>query len=258
MTPLSSLLNWEKMSKVQDKKDNIFLNQEGRGDFQFNYRVAEVFEDMLKRSVPCYSHVIEMTAKILDKFLVSEDTIYDLGSSTGTTLIELARRLDHLNLTFTGFDNSPAMVEKAALKAEMYSKTDRLGFFEKDITQLDLENGGAVILNYTMQFIKPEVREEFLKKVHGFLRPGGILVMSEKVIVDDSELNAGFLELYHDYKRTMGYSEIEIANKRDALENVLIPLSSEQNAGFLRKAGFVSVQPFFQWFNFVSFIAIKS
>jgi len=239
------------------RKDDIFRDREWNGGFQFNRRVAEVFDDMLKRSVPCYSQVIEMTARILENFLISGDRVYDLGSSTGTTLIELARRLEHLKLKFTGFDNSAAMVEKATLKAEIYSKKERLKFKKKDITDLDLHQGGAIILNYTMQFISPEIRKDFLTKIHGFLRPGGVLVMSEKVILTDPALNRGFVEFYHDFKRSMGYSEIEISNKREALENVLIPFTAEENLALLKTAGFTNAQPFFQWFNFVSFVGIR-
>ncbi len=239
------------------RKDDIFRDREWNGGFQFNRRVAEVFDDMLKRSVPCYSQVIEMTARILENFLISGDRVYDLGSSTGTTLIELARRLEHLKLKFTGFDNSAAMVEKATLKAEIYSKKERLKFKKKDITDLDLHQGGAIILNYTMQFISPEIRKDFLTKIHGFLRPGGVLVMSEKVILTDPALNRGFVEFYHDFKRSMGYSEIEISNKREALENVLIPFTAEENLALLKTAGFTNAQPFFQWFNFVSFMGIR-
>ena len=239
------------------RKDEIFREQERHGKFQFNRKVAEVFDDMLKRSVPCYFQVIEMTTRILEEFLISGDKVYDLGSSTGTTLMELARRLEHLKLKFTGFDNSAAMVEKATLKAEIYSKKERLKFEKKDITDLNLNQGGAVILNYTMQFIRPEIREDFLKKIYGFLRPGGVLVMSEKVVVKDPVLNNEFVEFYHDFKRSMGYSEIEISNKREALENVLIPLTAEENLALMKRAGFNTAYPFFQWFNFISFVGIK-
>ncbi len=108
-----------------------------------------------------------------------------------------------------------------------------------------------------MQFISPEIRKDFLTKIHGFLRPGGVLVMSEKVILSDLALNSGFVEFYHDFKRSMGYSEIEISNKREALENVLIPFTAEENLALLKTAGFTNAQPFFQWFNFVSFVGIR-
>ena len=237
-------------------RDTLFQENGAPEDFRFTERVVEVFDDMLVRSVPCYAMVIEMTADILKRFLKAGDLICDLGSSTGTTLLELSRRLQFPGLRYNGFDNSPAMVEKAALKAEMYSKTN-ITFHEADITTLAINNAGAVLLNYTLQFIRPMVRQNFLRRVHGFLRPGGVLIVSEKIIHDDPFLNRAFLDFYHDYKRQQGYSEIEITKKREALENVLIPISVAENMKLFKQAGFTHVEPFFKWFNFASFLAVK-
>lgn len=238
-------------------KDNIFEQEEIKEDFQFNQRVAEVFDDMLTRSVPNYAQVIDMTAQLLGNFLKEGDHVYDLGCSTGNTLINLARKLKIKSLKFVGIDNSPAMVAKATLKAEMYSKQDQVQFLEQDINDLQIEDGGAIILNYTMQFIRPMLREDFLKKIYTFLRPGGVLILSEKVISHDPALNRNFIDFYLDFKRAQGYSEIEISKKREALENVLIPFSIEENRQLLEQAGFKSIESFFQWFNFISFVAIK-
>ncbi len=238
-------------------RDNIFENEELKADFQFNDRVAEVFDDMLNRSVPNYQQVIGMAAQILSRFLRKGDTVYDLGCSTGATLIELSRRLAGLDLAFTGVDNSAAMIAKAALKAEMYSKQQQIKFIEQDIREVEIEGAGAVILNYTLQFIRPMVRADFLKKVFHALRPGGVLIVSEKIISHDPQLNRSFIDFYLDFKRTQGYSEIEITKKREALEHVLIPFSIEENRELLSQAGFASIETFYQWFNFVSFVAVK-
>lgn len=238
-------------------KDTLFQQGGVEADFQFTDRVAEVFDDMLARSVPNYGQVIEMTSQVLSRFLAPGDRVYDLGCSTGNTLLQLARRLSHLDLHFLGIDNSPAMVQKARLKAEMYSKQNRLAFLEGDITTIALEPAGAILCNYTLQFIRPLQRKEFLARVAGFLRPGGVLILSEKIISHDPMLNRAWIDFYLDFKRAQGYSEIEIAAKREALENVLIPFSIEENRALLREAGFSSIETFFQWFNFVSFVAIK-
>ncbi len=238
-------------------KDDIFQNNSIDKDFQFNERVAEVFDDMLDRSVPCYRQVIDMTSRILGQLLQPDDTVYDLGCSTGSTLIELSRKLDHLKLHFIGVDNSASMIQKAIRKAEMYTKTERIKFVEKDINDLVIEGAGAVMLNYTMQFIRPMLRQDFLSKVHSFLRPGGVLVLSEKVVSHDPLLNRTFIECHHQFKKEQGYSEMEIAKKREALENVLIPFSIEENRTMLAGAGFTHIETFFQWFNFASFVAIK-
>jgi tRNA (cmo5U34)-methyltransferase len=225
--------------------------------FAFNEQVAEVFDDMLDRSVPFYKQVMTMTAEILGRALETGDTVYDLGCSTGTTLLHLARMLGPKNLRFVGVDNSQAMLDKALRKAEMFSMADRIFFMEQDIIRGDFSGAGGIILNYTLQFIKPAVRQEFLARIHNELRPGGILILSEKVVSRDEEFNGQFLAAYHQYKKRRGYSELEISNKRDALENVLIPLSVSENMDLLREAGFSRMETFFQWFNFVSIVAGK-
>ena len=238
-------------------RDSLFNQDKVNEDFRFTDKVAEVFDDMLNRSVPNYGQVIAMTAQILEKFLKPHDRVYDLGCSTGSTLLELARRLEPVHLNFVGIDNSPAMIKKAALKAEMYSKKNKIQFIERDIADAKIENAGAIILNYTLQFIRPIVRPDFLKKIHAALRPGGVLILSEKTISHDPKLNRIFIDFYLNFKRTQGYSEIEITKKREALENVLIPFSIAENSKMLIDAGFASSETFSQWFNFVSFVAIK-
>jgi tRNA (cmo5U34)-methyltransferase len=139
----------------------------------------------------------------------------------------------------------------------MFSVADRIDFIEKDIIQAELSRAGGIILNYTLQFIKPSIRLEFLRNIYNGLRNNGILILSEKIICKDKQLDQQFLDSYHQYKMRRGYSELEIANKREALENVLIPLTIQENCDLLEQAGFTSVETFFQWFNFVSFVARK-
>lgn len=236
-------------------KDDIFKTDSIFEDFRFTPQVAEVFDDMLARSVPNYGQVIGMVAQLLQKSMHPGDTVYDLGCSTGATLVELARRLPQ-DLLFCGVDNSPAMIAKASLKAASYAKK-QIRFAEQDITKIEIVNAGAIILNYTLQFVRPMLRADFVKKLHNSLRPGGVLILSEKVISHDPRLNRTFIDFYHDFKRAQGYSEIEISKKREALENVLIPFSIEENKKLLIDAGFSTVETFFQWFNFVSFVAVK-
>ncbi len=235
--------------------DKLFNNMSG--DFTFNDKVAEVFDDMLERSVPCYRQVLDMTGKLLDSFVQDGDLIYDLGCSTGRPLIALTEMLKSKNLRYIGMDSSEAMINKARIKAEMYSKQDQVSFELADITTTDLEPCRAVLLSYTLQFLRPMNRAAFLRKIYTSLKPGGILILSEKIISHHSSLNRSFIDIYLDFKRRQGYSEIEITKKREALENILIPFSIEENLSQLREAGFTSCESFFQWFNFVSFAAVK-
>lgn len=240
------------------KRDTLFNVESIDKDFDFNERVVEVFDDMLDRSVPYYRQVIEASAQLLERFLSPGDIVYDLGCSTGTTLLEFSRLLGHKGLHFVGVDNSASMLDKARLKAELYSKQDSLSFLCEDITSFNHSNANAIILNYTMQFIRPLQRECFLQCLFKNLRPGGVLIASEKVISPDKRLNREYIDIYHQFKKSRGYSELEIAKKREALENVLIPFSIDENKSMMKKSGFDSVETFFQWYNFASFIAIKS
>lgn len=239
------------------KKDKLFKSGKVSRDFSFDDKVAEVFDDMLDRSVPFYGAVIDGLAGLLRQQDIRGRTVYDLGCSTGTTLLELARRLPALECRFVGIDNAPAMISKARRKAEMFSTTAAVEFLEGDIVTAELDDAGAIICNYTLQFIRPMTRLPFVRRLYEALPAGGICVVSEKLIIHDTKLNRHFIKMHHRFKREQGYSELEIAAKREALENVLIPYSIEENIDLLRQAGFQSVETFFQWFNFASFVALK-
>ncbi len=239
-------------------KDSLFLHKKSAvEDFCFTDEVAEVFDDMLGRSVPFYRETIAMTGRLLAGLLKPGGRVYDLGCSTGNTLIELSRRLAHLRLHFIGVDNAEAMIRKATRKAEMYSKLDCLDFQTADILSVQLRDPAAVIMNYTLQFIRPILRQDFIKRIYYALPAGGILIISEKSVHNNPLFNHVFIQLYLDFKRRQGYSEIEISHKREALENVLIPFADAENLEMLRQAGFQHADKFFQWFNFSSFVAVK-
>jgi tRNA (cmo5U34)-methyltransferase len=238
-------------------KDTLFNIASVEEDFVFNERVVEVFDDMLDRSIPFYRQVIDAQAQLLDGFLQQGDSVFDLGCATGTTLLEFSRLLEHKDLRFVGIDNSAPMLDKARLKSELYSKQERLSFSLEDITAFDHQGAGGIVLNYTLQFIRPLQRESFLQRLFHNLRPGGILLISEKVITHDRRLNREYIDIYYRFKKSRGYSELEIAKKREALENVLIPFTIEENKTMLKNSGFVSTETYFQWFNFTSLIAIK-
>ncbi len=237
--------------------DDLYRQHPPDRDFTFNETVARVFDDMLDRSVPCYAEVIDHCARLLECFIAPGDTIYDLGCSTGTTLLQLSRLLAGHSLHYIGIDSSSAMIKKARSKAAMFSKSDRIRFQRDDITTIRFSNAGAILCNYTLQFVRPMIRQEFVRGLFSSLRDGGILLLSEKIICPHPRLNREFIGMHHRFKRERGYSELEIANKREALENVLIPFTVRENKKLLRQAGFSGVETFFQWFNFVSFVAVK-
>ena len=239
-------------------KDTLFTDPAAPPeDFQFSPKVAEVFDDMLERSVPFYKETMAMAASLLSTFIAPGEVVYDLGCSTGATMLELARRLPDRDLHFIGVDSSAAMVEKARLKAEIYAKSEQLHFIQADILDCPLHDPAAIILNYTLQFIRPLQRPDFVRRLFTAIKPGGLLLVCEKTISHTQGFNRAFIGYYLDFKRRQGYSEIEIAKKREALENVLVPFSAAETVELLQKAGFAQVEQFFQWFNFSGFVARK-
>ncbi len=239
------------------QKDSLYQVEQINEDFIFDERVAQVFDDMLDRSIPFYREVIHSISRILDATLEDKSQIVDLGCSTGSTLLQLSTLLEKRKFKYIGIDNSSSMLNKACLKAELFSKQKHLHFSKEDIMNMKRPGTSAFILNYTLQFIRPINREKVLRQILHNLIPGGICILSEKTISHSPGLNRKFINIYHSFKKEKGYSELEIAKKREALENILIPCSLEENKKMLRSAGFAEVETFFQWFNFVSFVAIK-
>ena len=234
-------------------KDNIF-NKPITKQFEFDEEVASVFDDMLNRSVPFYKENLNLQTDILKNFLNENDKIVDLGSSTGTFLINLAKKYNK-KLNLIGIDNSQAMIQRAKNKAKAFGV--KINFIEADFLEYDFSNSKAIIANYTIQFIRPLKREKLIKKIYSSLKDGGIFLMSEKLITENKKLNKIMIDLYYEFKKEKGYSEYEIAQKREALENVLIPYTMNENIEMLKNAGFINIEVIFRWNNFATFIAFK-
>jgi tRNA (cmo5U34)-methyltransferase len=239
------------------KKDTLFKTSTAPVKFEFNEPVARVLDDMLERSVPFYKECQQMVVDLTLHFAQKGSTIYDLGCSTGTLLRHLVTAIPKTKIIrFVGLDNSEAMLKKARGKLRGHLK--RCDLVEADLEGgFDLTDASVVIMNYTLQFIPPKRRAAMLKKIYQGLRPGGGLILIEKVRGESDGLNDLFIEQYHTYKRTQGYSKLEIAKKREALEKVLVPLKPVKNRDLLAGAGFRQVDVFFKWFNFAGFLAIK-
>jgi len=224
--------------------------------FEFSQKVAGVFDDMIRRSVPYYEANQVMTAQMAAEFYTQNTTIYDLGCSTGTTFQYLDRAFQNRPFSYTGIDNSPAMIEKANLVTK-FSKTHDAKFVLGNIESFDYAGAGVAIANYTFQFIPPENRLRLVKNIFSALCPGGILLLCEKVTEDEPVFSKIFAQLHHDMKKAHGYSDLEIIQKRDALENVLVPNTTDQNRVLLKEAGFQAVAIYHKWYNFASYIALK-
>lgn len=226
------------------------------GGFSFNRDVARVFDDMVTRSVPLYAEVQRLSAEICWSRR-KKGKIYDLGSSTGTTLLAIHSRFNTEPFDYSGIDNSADMNERLKEKLPPLASKQTAVFIQDDITHVTFENPGVILANYTLQFLSPEQRPTLVRKIYDSLPKGGAFFLSEKVLEESEELSNLFIDLYHDFKKHNGYSEMEIARKRDALENVLIPLKVNDYMKMLSEAGFAEVSIILKWCNFCSFLAIK-
>ncbi len=222
--------------------------------FEFDAEVAAVFDDMLQRSVPFYKESQKITEFFALKQLEDGGVVYDLGCSTATLLINISRKLKN-RATLIGLDNSEAMLEQARKKCEAFRAEIEL--YNADILEYDYKEAELFISNYTLQFIRPLIREELVKKISASLKKDGMFIFSEKVISHHPKLNKDLIECYYDFKKEQGYSEYEIMQKREALENVLVPYSEDENIKMAKNCGFSHCEVLFRWANFATFIAIK-
>ena len=224
--------------------------------FTFDEEVADCFDDMVSRSVPYYHEIHRILLDILPYQVRDGDVIYDLGCSTGTTLKVLSKGLESLDVKLVGLDQSPPMIAKA--KEKCSSCHHGPDFYCQDVLTFPLEECGLVIMNYTLQFVPRHQRAELVQRIHQSLRPGGMFVLTEKIESPDRGVQNLQTNLYWDFKRRNGYSELEIAQKRDALEDVLVPLSPTDQMELLSESGFgPQVDMIFRWYNFACFVGIK-
>jgi len=197
------------------KTDTVF-DKPIKKQFEFDAEVAVVFDDMLSRSVPFYDEAMKLTSHFASININKGERVYDLGCSTASLLLEIERRCEE-EIELIGIDNSEAMLEQASKKLHAFNSKIQLDC--GDILTYDYKEAAVICSNYTLQFVRPPVRAQFVKKIYDSLKPGGLFIFSEKVISQDSELNKQMIDTYYEYKKAQGYSEYEIVQKREALEN---------------------------------------
>lgn len=247
-------------SALETARDTLFRTQEAPGPatFEFGPEVVRVFDDMVSRSVPLYSTIQQLTAAMVLRCR-APGAIYDLGCSTGTTLkslIELASE----PLDLVGIDKSEEMLAACGRKLMPILGHHRMRLQRSDLEDapsLAIENCGAVVISLVAQFLQPLSRQMLLATLGERLRPGACLILVEKTIQRSPAINAAFIACHHDFKRGNGYSKSEIARKREALENRLIPFRTEENLAMLNNAGFRDAEIFFTWLNFQGYLALR-
>ena len=236
-------------------RDKLFNSQDDISDFRFDESVVAVFDDMVKRSVPGYEAMIQMVGLVARTYGKDHTNYYDLGASTGAITLALALNNKHNNNKLIAVDNSPQMVKKC--QRNLSGKVDNFEIVCADINDISIENASIVVLNLTLQFVDVEKRSKLIKKIYDGLVAGGALIISEKIHFDNKENQKQLARLHRDFKRANGYSELEIANKRQSLENILVTESKQAHLERLKLCGFRKSSCYFQCLNFASFFSVK-
>ncbi len=238
-------------------RDRVFATPGETADFVFDERVAEVFTDMINRSVPGYATIVSMSGVLAERYCQPGSRVYDLGCSLGGTTLAMSHHIGAREHRLVAVDNSPAMIQRFRRKLDdgQYDQAARIELVCADIDDVAIEDASVVVMNFTLQFIDPTRRDALIRRIARGMRPGGILILSEKIIFPDPDINELFIDLYHRFKNVQGYSDLEISQKRQALENVLRPESLETHRRRCVQAGFTACDVWFQCFNFASLVA---
>lgn len=240
-------------------EDQLYASAEAAGgSFEFNEAVAGVFPDMLKRSIPGYGETIRAIGMLASRFVVADSSCYDLGCSLGAATVAMRDNIDAPGVGIVAIDSSAAMIARCRkiLDAGPQSGPE-VSLIEGDIRSQPIDRASMVVMNYTLQFLPVAERPGMLRRISDGMLDGGVLVLSEKVIDDDREIEQLLVNLHHDFKRSNAYSDLEISRKRTALENVLVPESVSEHRRRLEDAGFRHSGVWLRQFNFVSILAIK-
>lgn len=226
-------------------------------DFVFDDAVVDVFPDMIRRSVPGYETLISLLGVLANDYAQPDSSIYDLGCSLGASTLAMYQQINKADVHFVAIDNAPAMVEQCQVNLGKHMPYASVEVLCQDILDTDIKDASVVIINFTLQFLPLEQRLPLLQKIYQGLRPGGCLILSEKICFADPCTQQLTTDWHHAFKRANHYSDMEISQKRMALENVLIPETPETHLQRLQQCGFQPVEQWFQCFSFASFIGIK-
>ena len=246
------------MTYGKTSKDELFARKIPTSDFVFDEKVADVFDDMILRSIPGYKTIIDMIGVLAERYHKPGSKIYDLGCSLGGATFEISKRLKGKDFSLVAVDKSSAMVERLRQRsAQVGSSEESIKILCEDISDTKIENASIVVLNFTLQFIPISLRRELITHIYDGLLPGGILIMSEKIVFQDKDLDRVIIEMYHKFKESNGYSKLEIRQKKRALEDILIPELIDTHQSRLLSCGFRSFGVWFQCLNFASMLSIK-
>jgi tRNA (cmo5U34)-methyltransferase len=241
------------------KHDNIYANPLSKvADFKFDESVVDVFPDMIQRSVPGYETIIHTIGELAKSAVSDNSNVYDLGCSLGAASLSIARATQDKTFNIIGVDSSEAMVERCKRVVQAFTLTNPITIEQAYAQEVEITNASMVVMNFTLQFIPPADRAALLSKIYEGLNPGGILVLSEKIRHPTLRGNELLIDLHHQFKRDNGYSELEVSQKRAALEKVMLTDTFEEHETRLKNAGFSDVVMWYKCYNFTSLIAVKA
>jgi tRNA (cmo5U34)-methyltransferase len=239
-------------------KDDIYQEpQSPVSAFTFDDQVARVFDDMINRSIPFYKEILARQVRMIERYYQPGTMIYDLGCSNGNLGLQVCRRMGDVDFNMIAVDSSVPMLDAFQQRLAPIPHNDRISLQCGDIRSIPIENASVVVLNFTLQFLPKNEREALIAAIQWGLNSGGAFLFSEKITHPDPQLADLQQDFYYAFKRKNGYSDLEISQKREALDQVLIPETLEQHLARLRQAGFKAVDVWQKWFNFAALIAIR-
>lgn len=243
---------------MTNKSDTIYANKKPHLiDFVFDEAVANVFPDMIRRSVPGYENIITMIGLFAEQYVQNNSRCYDLGCSLGAATLAMRHHIHQNDVSIIAVDNSKSMVERCRNNIDKDTSKADVEILCNDIQNISINEASMVVLNFTLQFLEPELRLDLLKKIYQGMNTGGALILSEKITFIDLIQRDTNIQLHESFKKANGYTDLEVSQKRSALENTLVPDTLETHQQRLADIGFTKVVPWFQCFNFVSILAIK-
>ncbi|VAX35911.1 tRNA (cmo5U34)-methyltransferase [hydrothermal vent metagenome] len=242
----------------KNKKDHIYSNSLDQvSNFVFDEQVANVFDDMINRSVPGYQNIIAGIGVLAQRYAQENSVCYDLGCSLGASTLIMRQCIEQKGVRIVSVDNSEAMVKHCQENVKKGQRNISVEVVCDDIKNVEIKNASMVVLNFVLQFINPVERCALLKNIYEGMEEGGVLILSEKITFQHKDEQEFLVDMHHAFKKMKGYSDLEISQKRTALENVLVPETFAEHNKRLKEVGFHKVYLWFQYFNFVSILAIK-